>query len=109
MRAVTVIHETDSIRRLPQRDQRPVRKLTAYNTITPVVSVAPAAEKIVEAVVLLQDDDDVSDRAHRRRSGRVRPGGSSSRQHLREQRDEQRNPDQSPGSQPTGARTTPEG
>ena len=108
MRPVTVIHKTDPIRRLPQRDQLPARELPAHDTITAVVSVAPAAEKIVEAVVLLQDDDDVSDWTHRRRSGRARLSGSRG-QHLREKRDEHGNPDPSTEPQLTSAQITRQG
>lgn len=108
MRPVTVIHKPDPIRRLPQPDQLPARKLTTHNTVTAVMPMAPAAEKIVEAVIFLQDDDDVSDWTHRRCRDRARPTGSS-RGQLRKNRDEHGNPDQSPESHLTGPQITREG
>ena len=77
--------QADPIRRLPQRDQLPARELPAHDTITAVVSVAPAAEKIVEAVVLLQDDDDCGIGLTGGAAGRARLRGSR-RQRLSEKR-----------------------
>ena len=109
MRPVTVVHKPDPIRRLPQPDHLPARKPPPHSTITAVVPVAPAAEKIVEAVVLLQDDDDVPDWTHRRRSGTFRPSGSIPERHRRKNRNEHENPDQSTRSQPTSAQIRREG
>src|SRR3954465_8007255 len=90
--AVTVTNETDPIPGLPQRDRPAAGERPAHNAIAAVVPVAPAAEKIVEAVVLLQDHDDVSDWTHRPRKGRVGPGGGTRGQHLPKDRNEHPTP-----------------
>jgi len=103
MRPVTVSHKSHPIPGLPQRDRPPAGKRPPHTTIAAVVPVAPAAEKIVEAVVLLKDDDDVSEWTHRPRNGMVRPSRSSRGQQLREHRNQHWNPDPSHRSRKTGA------